>query len=367
MRVLIAPQEFKGSLSADEAASAIADGILAAQPAWQVDLLPMSDGGPGFFEAMRRALKTDLVAIAAHDALRRPLVARYLDVRGSRDILIEAAQANGLLHIRPEERQPLVADTFGVGELIASAVRHNPARIIIGVGGSATTDGGSGMAAALGARFLDASGNELPPGGGPLIDLARIDWTPPGWLAHIPVVVATDVTNPLLGTNGAATVYGPQKGATPADVAHLEHALTHFAEVIREQLGVDVSTLPGGGAAGGLAAGLVEFLRATVESGFDLVARATNLESRLSEADIIVTGEGRFDSQSIQGKTTGRLIELAHATNKPVVIFAGATLGASPIEVHTLTQLEPDSTRAMQNAASLLQTSVRTWASSLAR
>lgn len=365
MRVLVAPQEFKGSLSAEEAASAIGEGIGEAQPTWQVDYLPMSDGGPGFIDAMRRALKTDIVAVAVSDPLGRAVVGRYLDVRGTRDVIIEAAQANGLMHCPPAERQPLAADTFGVGELIAAAARHNPARMVIGVGGSATTDGGAGMARALGARFLDAHGEELPPGGGPLLDLDRIEWTPPALLGTFPIVVATDVQNPLLGTNGAAHVYGPQKGATPADVDHLDHALAHYAAVLRGQLGKDIADLPGSGAAGGLAAGLIAFLGASVASGFDLVADATGLRSRLDAADTVVTGEGRFDSQSVQGKTTGRLLDLASSHGKPVVVFAGALLGEPSVPVRTLLSREPDATLAMRNAEPLLRSLARDWAASV--
>lgn len=363
MRILVAPQEFKGSLSAEEAASAIGDGIRDAQPGWTVDYLPMSDGGPGFIDAMRRALKTDIVAVAVSDPLGRPVVGRYLDVRGSCDVIIEAAQANGLMHCPSGARHPLVADTFGVGELIAAAARHAPARMVIGVGGSATTDGGAGMARALGARLLDAAGQELPPGGAALAALERVEWSPPEWLGSFPIVVATDVQNPLLGPDGAAYVYGPQKGATPRDVETLDAALANYSRVLHKQLDVDVADLPGAGAAGGLAAGLIAFLGATVASGFDLVSDATGLLSRLEEADIIVTGEGRFDSQSVQGKTTGRLLELAANHGKPAMVFAGATQNPAQ-NVRTLVSREPNPALAVKNAAPLLRALAREWAES---
>lgn len=354
-RVLIAPQEFKGSLSAEEAAAAISAGITDAHPDWPLDLLPMSDGGPGFIDAMRRAVSCSVVALAVADPLGRPVTARYLVSRDSGDVFIEAAQANGLVLLAPEERNALRAGTHGVGQLIADAIRQAPSRIIIGVGGSATTDGGAGMAVALGAKLTSETGEPLPLGGGAILgDLARIDWTPPGWLARTRFIVATDVTNPLTGPSGAAAVYGPQKGASPEDVDRLDAALVRFAQVVRRSLGVDVGRIAGGGAAGGLAAGLVAFLGAEIVSGFDVVAGATNLAARMDACDIVVTGEGRFDSQSNQGKTTGRIIEMARARAKPVVVFAGASLD-NEREVATLASLEPDLERAMAGAPALLR------------
>jgi glycerate kinase len=363
VRVLIAPQEFKGSLGADEAAAAIRAGIRAARPGWQLDVLPMSDGGPGFIDALRRAVKADTAAAVVQDALGRRVLARYVTIRGTRTTVIEAAQANGLVHIAPDERDALRADSYGVGQVIAEALTSAPERLIVGVGGSATTDGGAGMARALGAHFLDEAGRELSAGGGSLQRLARIDWSPPAALAGVEVVVASDVTNPLVGPEGAATVYAPQKGATPAQVEALEAALVRYAAVVRRSLGADIATLPGGGAAGGLAAGLVAFLDARIVSGFDVVAEATGLEARLAAADLIVTGEGSFDSQSLQGKTTGRLRDLAARHGKRCVIFAGRASAAAE-EVRTLASLEPDPVRSMTNAASLLQTLAREWAAS---
>ncbi|MBK6661518.1 MAG: glycerate kinase [Thermoflexaceae bacterium] len=211
MRVLVAPQEFKGSLTAEEAADAIAAGIAEAQPGWAIDRLPMSDGGPGFIDAMRRAVRGDTHGAVVHDALGRRVLGRYVTLRGRATAVVEAAQANGLGHVGPEERDALRADTFGVGELILLAMEHRPATLLVGVGGSATTDGGAGMARALGARLLDAAGDDLEPGGGALTRLDRIEWKRPGAIAGVDVVVATDVTNPLTGANGAAFVFGPQR------------------------------------------------------------------------------------------------------------------------------------------------------------
>ncbi|MEO8540143.1 MAG: glycerate kinase [bacterium] len=363
MRVLIAPQEFKGSLAADEAALAIASGIRAAHPRWTFDSLPMSDGGPGLIDAMRRALKADTMALVVHDALGRKVLARYVRIRGSGDIIIEAALANGVLHVKPNEFNPLGADSFGVGELILDAAAQEPPRIIIGVGGSASNDGGEGMARALGARFHDMAGNELPAGGGALGDLAQISWERPRALDGIEIIVATDVTNPLCGPNGAARIYAPQKGATPAQVDQLDAAHFRYSQVLRRHFGRDFANLPGGGAAGGLAAGLAAFLGAQIVSGFEVVAEATNLRARLESADLVVTGEGSFDSQSLQGKVTGRVIEMARDLGKPVTVFAGRTSAeASDVSVATIESLEPDATEAMAHAADLLKRLAREWA-----
>lgn len=360
MRVLIAPQEFKGSLAADEAAAAIAAGIRKVHREWTLDILPLSDGGPGLLDAMRRAVKADTMAAVVHDALGRKVLGRYLRVRATGEIIIEAAQANGLLHIKPEERDALHADSFGVGELIADAARQEPGRMIIGVGGSATTDGGAGAARALGARFTDMAGRELPPGGAALANLEAIGWERPEWANGIQFVVATDVTNPLCGPNGAARVYAQQKGATPAEVDQLEEALYRYAMVVRRHFGLDIANMPGSGAAGGLAGGLAVFLGARIASGFDLVAEATGLEARLAVADLVVTGEGRFDTQSTQGKVTGRLIDLARAAGKPVVVLAGQALDGAP--ARTITSIEADEGRAMANASALLAELASTWA-----
>ncbi len=361
MRILVAPQEFKGSLSADEAAAAIARGIRRSRPQWAVDQLPLSDGGPGFLEALRHAVTADTAGLAVHDALGRRALGRYIILRGSRVAVVEAAQANGLYHLAPDELDPPGADSFGVGELLLAAAAERPPRIVAGVGGSATTDGGAGMARALGARFLDAAGRELGRGGGPLVDLARIEWVRPSVFDGVEIVVATDVTNPLVGPNGAATVYGPQKGATPAQVALLEAALVRYARVVRECLGVEIAHMPGAGAAGGLAAGLVAFLGARVESGFDVVAEATGLAGRLAQADAVVTGEGSFDGQSLQGKVTGRIRGMAASDGKPCFVFAGVADVDEP-GVSTLSAIEPDRARSMANAAVLLEEVAARWA-----
>lgn len=362
MRVLIAPQEFKGSLAADEAAAAIASGLRSVHPGWKFDSLPMSDGGPGLLDAIRRAVKADTMAAVVQDALGRKVLGRYVRLRSNGDIVIEAAQANGLLHVKQHELDPLHADTFGVGELLLDAANSEPKRMVVGVGGSATTDGGAGMARALGARFYDMAGNELPRGGAALANLERIDWQRPSSLNGIEFLVATDVSNPLCGPNGAARIYGPQKGATPEQVDQLEAALFRYAQVLRQHFRFDAANMTGGGAAGGLGAGLVAFLAAKIQSGFDLVAETTGFHERLTAADLVVTGEGSFDSQSLQGKVTGRIIEAARKANKPVVVFAGRGEAADDVDLRTISSLEPEPEKAMEHAAELLKELATSWA-----
>jgi glycerate kinase len=302
------------------------------------------------------------MAAVAHDALGRKVLARYVRIRTSGEIVIEAAQANGLLHVKPNEYDPLGADTFGVGELILDAAQQEPPRMIIGVGGSATNDAGEGMARALGAKFYDMAGRELLHGGGSLGELEQVSWERPPSLEGVEVVVATDVTNPLCGQDGAARVYGPQKGATPEQVDQLEAAHFRYAQVLRRHFGVDISSMAGAGAAGGLAAGLVAFLGARIASGFDVVAEATDLRKRMEGADLVVTGEGRFDAQSVQGKVTGRIIEMAREFGKPVAIFAGQADGHGNADVSTLASLEQDAAKSMEHAADLLKTLAYEWA-----
>jgi glycerate kinase len=366
--VLIAPQEFKGSLSPSEAAAAIASGIRAARPGWELDVQPMSDGGPGFLEAMRAAGPADMAAVAVDDPLGRRVLARYVVLRDPRTVIIEAAQANGLMHVAEQERDALRASTSGVGQLLAEAVTCRPARMIIGVGGSATTDAGHGMARSLGARFLDRDGGELAPGGASLARLHAIAWTRPAAFDGIDVVVATDVTNPLTGQDGAAAVYGPQKGASPDDVAVLDAALRRFAEVCRRTGLGEVEGLPGAGAAGGLAAGLSVFLGARITSGFDTVADVTRLFTRLQRADVVVTGEGSFDAQSLKGKTTGRLAAIAAGTATRCLVISGREPSVAPpgVEVRSLQRLAPDLATCLSDASSLLTRVAHDWAAAAA-
>jgi len=326
MRILVAPQEFKGSLTAAEAARAIAEGLRAALLDAVVEEAPMSDGGAGLVDALLAALGGERIESAAHDPLMRPRRAAWALLPGDA-AAIEMAAASGLVLLAPEERDPLVATTYGTGELIRAALDRGCVEIIVGVGGSATVDAGAGAMQALGGRLLDASGAELPPGGGPLARLERIDLLrPDGRLSGVRLRVAADVTNTLCGPQGAATVYGPQKGASADDVRALDGALRRFADVAVRDLGLDLLRLDGGGAAGGLAAGLAA-LGATIEPGFALVTEAVGLEAKVAAADVVVTGEGTLDAQTAFGKTAARVAAMARQHGKRVIAIAGAVEG----------------------------------------
>ena len=335
MRIVIAPQEFKGSLTAIEASHAIASGVRAALPDVEIVEVPMSDGGPGLVDALLAARGGERIEADVHDPLMRPIRARWALLAGddARTAAIEMAAASGLVLLRVDERDPLVATTCGTGELIRAALDRGCERMIIGVGGSATVDGGAGAMQALGARLLDAAGNELAPGGAPLQRLDRIDLSArDARLAQTVIRVASDVTNTLCGPAGAAAMFGPQKGASPDDVQALDAALRHFARIVERDYGVDVLGLSGGGAAGGLAAGLAAVAGATIEPGFNLVAAAVGLEATIAAADVVITGEGRLDAQTAYGKTVGGVGALARTYGKRAIVLAGsvdATYGAS--------------------------------------
>jgi len=324
VRVLIAPQEFKGSLSAAEAAQAMAEGLRRALPGVELDLAPMADGGPGTVEALVAAGGGRLLTATVADPLGRPVEAAWGLLEEGRTAVIEMAAASGLVLLRSQERDARCASTYGTGQLIAAALEAGCRRLIIGLGGSATNDGGAGMAQALGARLSDEEGRDLPPGGAALARLARIDASGlDGRLRNCQVMGATDVTNPLCGPHGASAIYGPQKGASPADVEELDAALAHYAAVIERDLGKRVAEVPGAGAAGGIGAGLIAFLDAELRPGAQLVAEVVGLEKRIAAADLVVTGEGRLDAQTVYGKTVATVARLARGQGRPVVALAG--------------------------------------------
>ncbi len=324
MRVLIAPQEFKGTLSAVEAAAAIARGLDDAFPDWELDLLPMADGGPGTVEALLTALGGEGRATAAHDPLMRPVEASWGLLPDGRAV-IECAAASGLWRLRPEELDARAATSFGSGELVAAALAAGCRELLVGLGGSATNDGGAGLAQALGFRLLDSAGRDLPAGGAALHRLDRIDaaGAHPA-LGRVRCLGATDVTNPLCGPSGATAVYGPQKGADAAAVAELDAALDRFAAVVQRDLGVDVRDRPGAGAAGGLGAGLIAFLGAELRSGAQVVGETAGLAGRIRRADLVITGEGRLDGQTAFGKAPQHVARLARAAARPTLCLAGS-------------------------------------------
>ncbi|KUI26836.1 glycerate kinase [Mycobacterium sp. GA-2829] len=320
MRIVLAPDSFKESMSAAQAIAAMRDGVRAVRPAAECVGVPMADGGEGTVDAVVDALDGERVSVEVADALGRPVSARYGYVPDRRLAVIEMAAAAGLEQIAPSERDVLRASTFGVGELIAHALDRGAAEFLIGLGGSATNDGGAGLLTALGARLLDAAGAPLPPGGAALADLDRIDVTGlDPRLAGVRIQLACDVTAPLLGPGGASAVFGPQKGATEDDVARLEAALGRFAAVAH----AGHADTPGAGAAGGLGFALLEFLGATSRPGVEVVAETVGLEQALQGAEWVFTGEGGVDAQTLMGKTPFGVAQVAARTGTRVVIFAG--------------------------------------------
>jgi glycerate kinase len=327
MRVVIAPDKFKGSLSAPEAAEAMMRGVARVMPGAAIDRVPMADGGEGTVEALVAATGGSYREARVTGPLGEPITARFGLLGDGRTAAIEMASASGLVLVPPSRRNPMIATTRGTGELLLAAISAGARRVIVGIGGSATNDGGAGLGQALGYRLLDDDGRELPPGGGSLDRLARID--PTGRhpaLDEIEVAVACDVTNPLCGPTGASAVYGPQKGATPEMVAILDANLAHFATIAERDLGVAISDVPGSGAAGGLGGGLVAFVSGRLEKGVDLVIEAVDLADRLAAADLCLTGEGALDAQSAFGKTAVGVARLAYAMGCPTLALAG-TIG----------------------------------------
>jgi glycerate kinase len=326
MRIVIAPNAFKGSLSALEAATAIGEGIRIAAPDADLVLVPIADGGDGTVDALVAATQGERRTRRVHGPLGDPVDAEYGVIDQGSTAVIEMAKAAGLALVPKDKRDPRVTTTYGVGELLQYAYDEGARRFIVGIGGSATNDGGAGMAQALGYHLLDDKGLELPPGGLALKRLARIHvgGVHANW-KETEVDVACDVTNPLTGPRGASAVYGPQKGATPDMVAELDAALHHFAEVIRRDLGVDVEQLPGAGAAGGLGAGLVAFVGARLRPGAEMVMEALHLDERLTGAELVITGEGRIDSQTARfGKGPAAVARHAKSAGIPVVAIGGS-------------------------------------------
>ena len=325
MKVIVAPNSFKGSLSASQAAAAIAQGVRQALPDADVVEIPVADGGEGTVEALVSARQGTYREVKVEGPLGDPVRASYGLIDEGRTAVVELASASGLTLIPSERRDPRQASTYGFGQLLEAARRQGLASIIAGIGGSATNDGGAGMAQALGYRLLDAGGRDLPRGGAALAQLDRIDPSgfDPGWRS-VSVMVACDVTNPLTGPHGASYVYGPQKGAGPDAVRELDQALSHFAEVIEHDLGRQVADIPGAGAAGGAGAGLVAFLDARLVRGAPLVVDASGFDQALQGAGLVITGEGRVDGQTAFGKAPGEVARRAKAAGIQTLLLAGS-------------------------------------------
>ncbi|WP_458524543.1 glycerate kinase [Onishia taeanensis] len=324
MKILIAPDSYKDALPARDAAEAMARGILKALPSAETHCCPMGDGGEGTLDALLAATGADRHLARVQDALRRPREAAWGYQGETRTAFIELAEASGLQHLAHHERSALHSTTFGVGELILAALDAGAERLLLTIGGSATNDAGAGMLTALGARLLDAEGRPLPPGGAALADLAclDLDGLDPR-LAGLAVETAVDVDNPLLGARGASAVFGPQKGASASEVSTLDAALGHFADLTARRLGVDHRALPGAGAAGGMGYAARAFLDAELRPGITLVMEQVGFEALLDAADLVITGEGQLDGQSLAGKTPVGIARAARAKGVPVVALVG--------------------------------------------
>lgn len=325
MHVVIVPDSFKENLTAIEVADAIGDGVLDVAPQAQVSKFPFSDGGEGSLDVLCRHAQGKLISCATSNALGEPIEAQYFLFEDGHTAWVELSQAAGLAQILPNKRNILKATTYGTGLQIRDAINKGCTHIILGVGGSATNDGGAGIFQALGGKLLDQQGNSLAYGGQHLKNLDRI--VPPESMEHMQWTIACDVENPLLGPYGATQTYGPQKGATPDMIEDLEFGLTHFSNLIFQRYNRDIRSLKGGGAAGGTAAGMFGFVNATVKSGFSLLAQMTALERILSQADLIYTGEGKIDAQSLHGKLTVAVARLGKKHKIPVIGLGGTIEG----------------------------------------
>ena len=325
MRVVIAPDKFKGSLTALQAASAMARGVARAVPRASIDQVPMADGGEGTTQALVAATGGSIREAQVTGPLGEPVVACFGLLGDGQTAVIEMAAASGLVLVPDGKRNPLITTTRGTGDLLLAAIAAGARRVVVGIGGSATNDGGAGFGQSLGFKLLDDHGRDLEVGGGKLGQLARID---PARrrreLDGVEIAVACDVSNPLCGPEGASAIYGPQKGATPEMIEALDRNLAHFAAIVERDLGVAIKDQPGSGAAGGLGGGLVAFASGKLEPGIKLIIDAVNLAQRLENADLCLTAEGAIDAQSAFGKTAVGVAQLARSLNCPTLALAGS-------------------------------------------
>ncbi|MCY8077486.1 glycerate kinase [Bacillus haynesii] len=325
MKIVIAPDSFKESMTSLEAARSIEKGFKAVLSDAEYVNIPVADGGEGTVQALVDATGGDIVHQTVTGPLGKPVKAAYGLLGDGKTAVIEMAEASGLHLVPPGQRNPLLTTTRGTGELILDAAEKGVSTIIIGLGGSATNDGGAGMAAALGAKFLNRDGEEIENGGGALAEIAKIDVSGLNpKLKHIQFEAACDVDNPLTGSRGASAVFGPQKGANSEMTALLDQNLKHYAAAVKAELGCEIDSIPGAGAAGGLGAGLCAFLNAELKSGVDIVLDTLSFSERIKGADLVITGEGKIDCQTVSGKTPAGVAKRARSENIPVIAFAGS-------------------------------------------
>ncbi|CAN5875717.1 glycerate kinase [soil metagenome] len=361
MRILLALDKFKGSLTSKQASDAVTRGLRrGGWPDAEIEVCPIADGGEGFTEAVLTALGGEWHETPAHDACGRLIQARYgmIQKDGKTEAIMEMCVTSGLAMVSDQPLNPYRASTLGTGEMMQHAIEHGAERIMIGIGGSATNDGGSGMASVMGYDFLDAAGQ---PVGALPADLERVERMVKSRSFPCEVIVACDVTNPLLGEHGATNVYGPQKGVK--DVAFFESRLTKLADMVQRDLGCDHRHEPGAGAAGGLGFGLMSFCGARLQSGFDLVADITGLQERIQQADMVITGEGKLDAQTLHGKGPMGVAAMARAAGKSVIGLGGIIDQSDALisRFDGLLQIKPDGMaipEAIARAAELLEETV---------
>ena len=339
MRVLLAPDSFKEAASAEVIAQTMARGIMRGDPQAECRLLPLSDGGEGLTHALVLATGGTLHDVETVDAVGRPIIAQFGflgNKHTSRTAVVELASASGLEQVSPADRDPMAASTFGTGLLIHAAIDAGADRIVLGLGGSATTDGGTGLAHAFGFRFLDAHDCDIALGGGALVDLARIDDSRVSdSIKNVPIVLACDVTNPLTGPEGAAHVFAPQKGATATQVELLDQGLANLARAIMQYNGRDIEHAPGAGAAGGTGGGMLSLFNASIRPGIELVLNLAHGREACAWADVVITGEGSIDSQTPYGKVPSGIAKLAQSQGKPTIAIGG-TVTRDPHTVEAL-------------------------------
>lgn len=323
-KYVVAPDSFKESMTAKEVCDAMEKGIKEADSAAEVIKVPMADGGEGTVDSLVDATQGQRVIVEVTGPLGNKISAYYGILGNGTTAVIEMAKASGLEIVEKKKRNPMITTTFGTGELIRDALDHNVKEIIIGLGGSSTNDGGSGMAQALGAKLLDQNNNQISFGGGNLDKLDKIDISDlDSRLQDVKIILASDVTNPLIGKDGASRVFGPQKGATPEMVEKLENNLQHYAKIVKRDLNKEVALVSGAGAAGGLGAGLIAFTTCEMRRGVDLAIEVTKLEEKIRDADYVFTGEGGTDFQTKFGKTPYGVAKLGKKYHKPVISLAG--------------------------------------------
>lgn len=323
-KYVVAPDSFKESMTAKEVCDAMEKGIKEADSAAEVIKVPMADGGEGTVDSLVDATHGQRVIVEVTGPLGNKISSYYGILGNGTTAVIEMAKASGLEIVEKKKRNPMITTTFGTGELIRDALDHNVKEIIIGLGGSSTNDGGSGMAQALGAKLLDQNNHQIPFGGGNLDKLDKIDISNlDSRLQDVKIILASDVTNPLIGKDGASRVFGPQKGATPEMVEKLENNLQHYAKIVKRDLNKEVALVSGAGAAGGLGAGLIAFTTCEMRRGVDLAIEVTKLEEKIRDADYVFTGEGGTDFQTKFGKTPYGVAKLGKKYHKPVISLAG--------------------------------------------